>query len=332
VVDPVLIGARITHAQVPPGSRPDMLGGMMPREDIPTAGPQGPWFFASDLHGRRGRYRALLDAIARERPAAVLLGGDLLPHAFAGAADFLPGWLGPALADLRDRLGAAYPQVVAICGNDDPRALEPQWRELQAAGLWTYLAGEWTDVGGVPVLGYPWVPPTPFALKDWELYDVSRFTDPGCVAPDAGRHSVEVDRRALHWRTIAGDLKRLAAGRELDTAVLLCHGPPHGTALDTADLHGKAVDHAPLDVHVGSIALRRLVTGRRPRLVLSGHVHEAARLTGVWRERLDDTWLIGACTDGPELGLVRLDPSRPAEATRELLPAHEDDPPAGGGR
>ncbi len=282
------------------------------------------WFFTSDLHGRHGRYRALLDAVAAERPGAVLLGGDLLPHALAGAEEFLDRWLAPRLAELRAAMGADYPQVLAIMGNDDPRVLEPQWRALEQAGLWRYLAGDWTEVAGVPVLGYPWVPPTPFALKDWELFDVSRFTDPGCVAPDEGRHSVAVDRRALHWRTIAADLARLADGRDLARAVLLCHGPPHRTALDRAALDGQMVDHAPVDVHVGSIALRRFVTAAQPAAVLCGHVHESARLTGRWREQLGRTWCLAACGDGPELGLVRLDPTDPDGATRELLPPRQE--------
>ncbi len=49
-------------------------------------------FFVSDLHGRRARYEALFAAIAAERPAAVFLGGDLLPHGLAAlsAADAAP--------------------------------------------------------------------------------------------------------------------------------------------------------------------------------------------------------------------------------------------------
>ena len=35
--------------------------------------------FASDLHGRPACYRALFAAAAARRPAAILLGGDLLP-------------------------------------------------------------------------------------------------------------------------------------------------------------------------------------------------------------------------------------------------------------
>ncbi len=46
----------------------------------------------------------------------------------------------------------------------------------------------------------------------------------------------------------------------------------------------RMVDHVPLDVHVGSIAIRRFIEARQPLAALHGHVHESARLTGAWRE------------------------------------------------
>lgn len=290
------------------------------------ANPERLWFFATDLHGRPGRYRALLRAVATARPAAVLLGGDLLPHSLAPWAeadrypDFLRDFLRPALAALRDDLADAYPRFVVIAGNDDPRALEPELQDIAADGLWEYLAGAWTDVGGIPVLGYPYVPPTPFRLKDWERYDVSRFTDPGCVAPEDGVYSVDIDPRREQFATIAGDLERLAGERDLAGAVLLCHSPPYRTVLDRAAVDGRQVDHVPLDVHVGSIALRRFIERRQPAVSLHGHIHETVRLAGAWREQLGRTWCLTACHDGPALALVTFDPTAPAAARRELLP------------
>ncbi|HOX25022.1 MAG TPA: metallophosphoesterase [Candidatus Krumholzibacteria bacterium] len=298
----------------------------MPTTYHKPAGPKDTWFFTSDLHGRTGRYRALLAAVAEESPRAVLLGGDLLPHPFAEAADaarypdFLADFLEPALAELRDRLKDAFPRFVAIAGNDDPRASEPRWQQIAARGLWEYLAGGWTEIDGVPVLGYPYVPPTPFRLKDWERYDVSRFVDPGCVAPEDGVHSTPIDRQRLQHETIAADLRRLADGRDLAGAILLCHSPPYQTVLDRAALDGRLVDHVPLDLHVGSIALRRFIERVQPAAGLHGHVHESARLCGAWREQLGRTWCMTGSCDGPDLTLIALDPRSPEKATRRLLP------------
>ena len=43
----------------------------------------GHCFFVSDIHGSRDRYTTLFAAIEDEKPRAVFLGGDLLPHHWA---------------------------------------------------------------------------------------------------------------------------------------------------------------------------------------------------------------------------------------------------------
>jgi Icc-related predicted phosphoesterase len=74
-----------------------------------------------------------------------------------------------------------------------------------------------------------------------------------------------------------------------------------------------------VDVHVGSIAIARFLRDRQPRIALCGHVHESARLTGAWRDRVGRTHVFSAAHDGPELALVRFAPARPDDATRELI-------------
>jgi Icc-related predicted phosphoesterase len=283
-------------------------------------------FFVSDLHGHRDRYDKLFDVVARERPPAVFLGGDLLPHVMASLdADapashaFLEGYLIPGFAKLQRRLGIAYPRVFLILGNDDARVEEAAVREAGAGGLWEYANEERIAWGALDVVGYAWVPPTPFRLKDWERYDVSRHVEPGCSAPEDGWHTVPVDEREVRFATIQRDLERLAQGGDPARTVWLFHTPPYDTALDRAALDGKAVDHAPLDPHVGSIAVRRFIELHQPLVTLHGHVHESARLTGRWREQIGRTHAFTAAHDGPELALVRFDPDRLAQATRELL-------------
>jgi len=92
-------------------------------------------FFVSDLHGRPDRYDKLIEAMGRERPAAVFLGGDLLPHAMT-APNFLDGYLVPRLEHLRARLGAGYPRVFVILGNDDARVEEKAVLEAGGRDVW----------------------------------------------------------------------------------------------------------------------------------------------------------------------------------------------------
>jgi len=278
--------------------------------------------FVSDLHGRPGRWRALFDRIARERPRAVFLGGDLFAG-FAGGLDVHAAVAG--LAGLRDSMAADYPAIFAVLGNDDPAAVEPAMIDAGDRGLWTYVHGRRAPFGDRAVFGYAFVPPTPFLLKDWERYDVSRYVDPGAVSPEDGRRSVPVDPRATRFATIARDLERLAGDDDLHRAIFLFHSPPYDTALDRAALDGRSVDHVPLDVHVGSIAIRRFLEARGPWISLHGHVHESVRLTGAWRQRIGRTWAFGAAHDGPGLAVVRFDPDDPAGATREIVAERGDD-------
>ena len=189
----------------------------------------------------------------------------------------------------------------------------------ESQGLWTYLHMRTSVCGDFTVYGYACVPPTPFLHKDWEKYDVSRYVDPGCISPEDGWRSVSVPANQICHATIRADLEKLAPEADLSRAVFLFHAPPYQTALDRAALDGRMVDNVPLDVHVGSIAIRRFILKRQPRITLHGHIHESARLTGSWRQQLGQTWAFSAAHDGCELALVRFDPADPAGATRELL-------------
>jgi Icc-related predicted phosphoesterase len=280
-----------------------------------------PCLFATDLHGRRDRYEKLFDEMVRERPVAVFLGGDLFPL-FARVvprADFDAKALAVGLRKVREVLGAEYPDVLLILGNDDARAEEEALLDEESTGLWHYIHGRRHAFGEHQFYGYAFVPPTPFQLKDWEKYDVGRYTPPGCVSPEEGQRTVPVESREIRHATIAADLQELAGDASLDRAVFLFHGPPHETHLDRAALDGKMVDHAPLDVHVGSIAVRRFIEQKQPYVTLHGHIHESARLTGSWRQRIGRTHLFGAAHDGDELALVRFDLDDPGSAERLLI-------------
>jgi Icc-related predicted phosphoesterase len=282
--------------------------------------------FASDLHGRIERYLKLFRAVEAERPAAVFLGGDLLPSGLGIAEaidpdhlDFINGFLAPGFAQVKAHLGADYPDVFAILGNDDPRVEEAAMLDVGTRGLWRYAHDQriaWRDY---TVYGYACVPPTPFRLKDWERYDVSRYVDPGCSSPEEGWRTMPVTPSEIRYGTIQQDLDALAGDRPLGRAVMLFHSPPYKSPLDRAALDGRSIDFAPLDVHVGSIAIQRFIEKRQPHITMHGHVHESARLTGAWATRIGETCAYSAAHDGPELALVRFDPDDPAAATRELM-------------
>jgi Icc-related predicted phosphoesterase len=283
-------------------------------------------FFCTDLHGQINRYEELQSRILKERPAALFLGGDLLPRLFLSRAQFEPAegdfvdeYLLPAFRNLRNRMGSNYPEVFLILGNDDPRSVEAAFMNGADEGLWHYTHEQKLVWGGFRIYGLAYIPPTPFLLKDWERYDVSRYVPPASISPEEGIRTVAVEENVRRWSTIQNDLAALVGDDSLDRAIFLFHAPPSDTPLDRAALDGQRYDHVPIDVHVGSVAIRRFVEQRQPLLTLHGHIHEAARISGKWKMQIGRTTCINGAHDGPELSLVRFDLESPEAATRELL-------------
>ncbi|HEX7411609.1 MAG TPA: metallophosphoesterase [Bacteroidales bacterium] len=278
-------------------------------------------FFVSDMHDSAHRYNALLDAIRVRKPAAVFMGGDLFPHRSSSNhanVSFANDFMLRAFSRLSEEMGCNYPDIFLIPGNDDRRSEEPFLINGEEQHLWMYIHMRLATLGHCTIFGYACVPPTPFRLKDWERYDVSRYTDPGSLAPNKGIRTAPPDADP-EWATIAGDLAQLTQGCDMVNAVCLFHAPPYNSLLDRAALDGQMFDHVPLDVHVGSIAIERFITEKQPYLMLHGHVHESARLTGQWKQQFGRTWAFSAAHDGPELALVTFDLHNLQEVQRELI-------------
>ena len=279
------------------------------------------YFFSSDLHGHPDRYQKLYKEILKKKPQAVLLGGDLLPHGFGIKSDFdnfFHDFVLPLFLKLKKEMGTEYPAVFLILGNDDPRINEEDFIKAQTTGVWIYIHEKKHQFNGFTIYGYAYVPPTPFRLKDWERYDVSRYVDPGCIHPTEGIFTVEPEGD-IEYQTIQSDLENLTAGEDLSKAIMLFHSPPYNTALDRAALDGKKIDHVPLDVHVGSIAIKRIIEERNPMITLHGHIHESSRITGQWHEYIGNTLSVNAAWEGPELSLVSFDPEHPETIKRILV-------------
>lgn len=283
-------------------------------------------FFVSDLHGKRRRYQLLFDRISVLKPHAVFIGGDLLASAIHlsdydefGTDDFIRFFFRENLERIKSKLGDEYPRIFTIPGNDDGRSIEGSLLELESEGLLHYINGKHESLGGYDIYGYCYVPPTPFQLKDWERYDVSRYVDPGCLPIEEGKFTFQPDLMDLIHGTIEKDLQKLTGDQNLNRSIFLFHSPPYNSCLDRAALDGRTIDHVPLDVNVGSIAIRKFIENRQPYLTLHGHIHESARLTGCWHEMIGRTHIIGAAHDGPELALIHFCLENLDKATKELL-------------
>jgi Icc-related predicted phosphoesterase len=273
------------------------------------------WFFTSDLHGSSELYEQVVALAAAHRPRAVILGGDLAPHA-TGAPGverqrvFLEGFL----VEFARRLREATPgvELLLLMGNDDWSANHDVLERFDGE-LWRLLHARRVTVDGIDVAGLSWVPITPFAIKDWE-----RWEDGADESPARLHGWVSSRDGVREWRfdpehrapTIAEGLAALCESADPSATVYVLHSPPRDTACDVISTRQ----------HVGSRAIRAFVESRQPRLVLSGHIHESPRVSGAWRDTVGNTPVVNPGQfGGPKLAGVWFDPRRPDGTLRHTV-------------
>lgn len=270
------------------------------------------WFFTSDLHGHLPLYEHLLANAAARRPDAVVIGGDLSPHGHGVTSLEQQGaFLENELTGFARRLRAACPatELLLLMGNDD-WAIHHALLEERDGELWRVLHASSLKVGGVRVAGLSWVPITPLERKDWERWDDGGDESPARLDGRVSRggsvepHCFDPVRRTP---TIADALGELAALGPANETVFVFHSPPRDTNCDLT--HRR--------VHVGSRAIRSFIERHQPPLVLSGHIHESARVSSSYRDTIGRTVVVNPGQFGSaRLSGVWFDPERAAETMR----------------
>ena len=257
--------------------------------------------FASDLHGETHLYHELF-ALARRASAEILiLGGDLLPS-FAPSRkyeDMIPNqrtfidqFLLPFFKTLIEDTLARL--MFLIPGNWDlgyPYLFRDPVENIVDLSQKVYRLPS-----GYELIGYPFVPPTPFRPKTYEKMDDRESSWPPQKNPSYIRLAEHEDQLTpidphLYLKqggTIEEDLQRLASPTDLKKTIYVMHSPPYGTRLDS--IHGGH--------HVGSKAIKTFVERNQPLLTLHGHIHESPEVSGSFFDKIGETISVnpGQCT------------------------------------
>jgi Icc-related predicted phosphoesterase len=281
--------------------------------------------FVSDLHGKMSSYETLFKIIKKEKPDFVFLGGDLLPHrsiqsgqSQSGEIDFAKDFMIRKFSKLKDKMDCAYPDIFLIPGNDDHKIVFDAVAEGEKEDLWRNLHNHCVVIGKYRFYGYGCVPPTPFKIKDWDRFDVSKEIEPGCIAPADGFHSMPPDHDTEN-ATIQNDLRALVNDDNLVYGVFLFHSPPYQTMLDQVFIRNADSGQQPVTMNVGSKAIRMLIDEKQPYITLHGHMHESPGITGQWKQAIGRTWSFSAAHDWPELAVIKFELNDPLSATRRLV-------------
>jgi Icc-related predicted phosphoesterase len=246
----------------------------------------------TDLHQRRGKWEQLVRTAEDERPAFILIAGDILPKegGFARQRDFFPQ-LRSMLRSVRDRTGA---RVLLYLSNDDGHFLECFVDALAAEDLCVNLNQRVHRENGLVFCGMNKVRDYPFGYKhycvpdgDW-LADPVQYCGEGITFDEQG-DEVAIPNLREYLRGKPSilahleDLKTQLEPGEMAHSVWMVHQPPVSLGMDIcAD-----------DRRVGSPALTRFIEENQPLLGCSGHIHESPhRPGGRWIATLGDTvWI-----------------------------------------
>lgn len=273
----------------------------------------------SDLHGNDVKYRKLCSYIKQKLPDAVLIAGDILPNYYlTDPEDFIKYTLKPLLEELKNEIKDKYPPIYIITGNDDAAISSEYIEYLELKELAVYANSRIIKHGEYYIFGYPYIPPTPFLLKDWEKYDVSRFTPRDCVSPEDGIRTIEVPANVKKFSLIKDDLNEFAAKiKDFSKTICLFHTPPCETNLDR--IYANDINGTKEILCVGSYGVRRFIEKFQPLFTVHGHIHESTDISGSWMDKIGETVCINASHSASELAVTDVDTDFPEAAKRVLL-------------
>ncbi|MHA1264088.1 MAG: metallophosphoesterase family protein [Candidatus Helarchaeota archaeon] len=224
--------------------------------------------YCSDLHGNEDRYRQFFSIEADYH----IIGGDLFPRKgyykrlIDNQRHFMESFLKPLLKEYKDST-----KPLLMIGNDDIEPLEKILLSWQEADLCQYLHAAKIQIEAFEVIGFKYIPPTPFSLKNIERRDsrgrTHRQIGGGIVfQPDGTAQKVDFDDYLSQQPSIMKLLEQLPPPSDYSKAIYVMHSPPYNSGIDVT------VANEP----VGSLDIRRFILKFQPALVLCGHVHEQA--------------------------------------------------------
>lgn len=267
--------------------------------------------YTSDLHGEIHLYQELLSLTVSSSPEIMVIGGDLFPSfpptkryedMVPNQKIFIDQFLSPFFKRMLET--TSVQQIFLMPGNWDlgyPYLFKEPTERIIDLNQRSYRLKN-----GYELIGYPFVPPTPFRPKDYEKMDDREAPWPPQKNPSYILSSDQTDQLTpidpyLYLRgrgTIEEDLDRLPKPLHPKRTVYIMHSPPFGTRLDLIQ-GGKSA---------GSRSIKTFLERNQPLLTLHGHIHESAELSGAYMDRIGKT--------------LSINPGQSAWSGRDIMKLH----------
>jgi len=246
--------------------------------------------FTADIHGNKLQYDKLF-RFAQDYKCNIILGGDLLPNNIEAKEfiqtqkRFLMNFLIPKCKEFKRKTGK---RVYLILGNDDAKINESLL--IKESDI-SYLSFRREKMSEFYIVGYSYIPITPFLIKDWEKYDLDFYSSCINKAYKENLNNVlfyGIKSTEKGWKefvfpkivteSIEDDLHTRIFTAKSDKTIYVIHSPPNNTSLDLCSIG-----------HKGSFAIRDFIEKNKPLLTLHGHMHETVKISGKYKETIGST-------------------------------------------
>jgi Icc-related predicted phosphoesterase len=250
------------------------------------------FLFASDLHGDTRLYQELLETALARSAEVIAFGGDLFPSypPTKRYEDMIPNqviFIDQFLRGFFEKIikATAVKEIFLIPGNWDiafPYLLNEPMEGVVDISQRIHRLNT-----GYELIGYPFVPPSPFRPKDFEKRDDPDSPWPPQKNPSYIRSPGRMDRfipidpfaYVSGRETIREDLAGLPRPMDPKRTIYVMHSPPWDTRLDR--IHGGS--------SAGSRSIKAFIQAQQPLLTLHGHIHESMEISGNYLDRIGET-------------------------------------------
>src|SRR3989338_739243 len=281
--------------------------------------------FSSDLHGNEIQYNKFFKFANQISADILILGGDISPknkyeNFIENQREFFKYKLQEEIKKFKRK--SPKPNIYLMMGNDDCAV---NLDVLDNPDLYQNIHGKRLKINdNFDIVGYSFVPITPFKLKDWEKFDMSNvpiylkeyyeyrkkvnYRLDGFKSTKDGWVDFLFDNDMEKSVSIQKDLENEIFTKNAGKTVYVIHTPPNNTNLDQTIRKDN----------VGSIAVRLFIEKYQPYLTLHGHIHETVDVSGKFKDIIGNTLCMasGNHNVGEDLAVIVLDLDKPGEAKR----------------
>ena len=281
--------------------------------------------FSSDLHGNEIQYNKFFKFAEQISADILILGGDISPkdkyeNFIENQREFFKYKLQEKIKQFKRK--SPKSNIYLMMGNDD---CSINLDVLDNPDLYQNIHGKRLKINdNFDIVGYSFVPITPFKLKDWEKFDMSNvpiylkeyyeyrkkvnYRLDGFKSTKDGWVDFLFDNDMEKSVSIQKDLENEIFTKNAGKTVYVIHTPPNNTNLDQTIRKDN----------VGSIAVRLFIEKYQPYLTLHGHIHETVDVSGKFKDTIGNTLCMasGNHNVGEDLAVIVLDLDKPGEAKR----------------